>query len=118
MGWEWELKFYSHGNPVGYTLLSGGHFSLKTCIEWKLYYYDGMEDLHITGSVQQKIQAQSRRAGNFCWMKAWSWGMSFCDKYKVYNWHPTQFPFIFYVNQIFAIFTYLMQIPKKLLIKF
>ena len=45
---------------LGYTLLSGGHFSLKTYIEGKLYCYDGMEDLHITGSVQQKIARATR----------------------------------------------------------
>ena len=38
-----------------------------------------------------------------------SWGMSICDKYKVYEWHPTQLTLNFYVNQLFAIFTYLMQ---------
>ena len=43
--------------------------------------------------------------------------MSICDKYIVYKWHSTQFPFILYVNQIFDIFTYLMQIPKKLLME-
>ena len=45
---------------LGYTLLSGGHFSLKTYIEGKLYCYGVMEDLHITGSVQQKIARASR----------------------------------------------------------
>ena len=44
--------------------------------------------------------------------------MSFCDKYKVDKWHPTQFSFIFYVDQIYAIFTYLLEIPKKVLIEF
>ena len=40
---------------LGYTLLSGGHFTLKAYIDNSLYYYDGMTD-----NIQEKISLATR----------------------------------------------------------
>ena len=40
---------------LGYTLLAGGHFTLKTCIDGKFYHYDG-----ITKNNQEKIRLATR----------------------------------------------------------